>query len=40
MKAEIGTMLPHAWDPGELEEAGRILPWGLGRDRGPIDTWI
>lgn len=26
------------WSPQTLDEAGNILPWSLGRDRGPADT--
>lgn len=26
--------------PQKLEEAGRIFPWSLGKERGPADTLI
>lgn len=28
------------WNHQELEEAGRILPWSLGREQGPSNTWL
>lgn len=39
METEMRVTQPqarNAWSPQELEEGGRILPWGLWREHSPV----